>query len=911
MSLNFFTEVNTKYSDLNLKKLGPLFEEVLQKDPGAVQQALDYLCSSWGEQSRDLALRVVRVMHQEDLGSELGKKFLSILKNQSAFRVVREDPFAKDVKDLRSELLRDDNWRKVKVLGDAGADMNDMSDTDPFLYPLYKAVCSNRVDMAKWLVDEKGCFPVDRGGNKGLGWLGLLFSAVGTDSLDTAKWLVDEKGVDPKEVYADSNMVTSAAQSDDKEFKMLKWLVNEKGCDPNEEEVGSGLTPLMGAIQKDRLDTAQWLVDEKGVDPTIEMNGGTTALLMAACGGYLNIVQWLVNEKGCNPNAVGSKEYSFTPLTIAASEGKLNVVKWLVEEKGCDPNARDPYGRTALTSAIGGESGSFSEKHLDVVKWLLEEKKVTMPAFYESLSHLTNDQHRRVAKCFLSDFRLGAILGGKPISELANEIKCKPEKLFDVNNYLVPSANPLEIAFFLNDLRIGYYIKGHVGGDTFNKYLSQLSEKHPTSSQKMVERLRWEINKKHLKATPFADVDNLPSLPEGVFLKNLEEAFQELINNIEFQNREHLWYCSPQMLEKELGGDVSTPEGCRKTLKKLSDDFIQKLREKKSFLATPKEGKALQEWWDRLETMVIHIMLHLQKYEKPLERIPQLLQLAGMGGRCGGIYGEAVQQYKLLFGNGDEIEKSSDSLRLQIHALLQQRRLGILEMWMRNEKTTNVHRYNFFLKCLNKSCGLGTSSYDDEVAASFLRPFYLQKTDSLSSKERMRIAWKNAKVSLFARFLKEYGPSAVINFVMDEVNGPAKTAIDRTLLNSWFQDNIPNDWLQKRIKKERRKTLQSENCVEDLDNAREKRKRKVDDSPEDRILDQDVLRKSKKPREDSEIAREDGERLPVEDLADGMDVDLRQEAKSDFLEDVVFDENYKYNRKEITRFLEAMDVLEK
>jgi ankyrin repeat protein len=81
----------------------------------------------------------------------------------------------------------------------------------------------------------------------------------------------------------------------------------------------------------------------------ISTQGGHTALMLAARGGFADAVKTLVAAgASVNQNSVGDKT---SPMLIAAINGHFDVAKWLLDQ-GADPNAAADNGVTPLYAAL-------------------------------------------------------------------------------------------------------------------------------------------------------------------------------------------------------------------------------------------------------------------------------------------------------------------------------------------------------------------------------------------------------------------------------------------------------------------------------------------------------------------------------------------------------------------------------
>jgi ankyrin repeat protein len=114
----------------------------------------------------------------------------------------------------------------------------------------------------------------------------------------------------------------------------------------------------------------------------IDTQGGHTALILAARGGYTDAVKTLV-AAGADVNHISAGDNT-SPMLIAAINGHFDLARWLLDQ-GADPNAAASNGVTPLYAALNvtwapralyPQPRAFNQQqitHLDFMKALLEK----------------------------------------------------------------------------------------------------------------------------------------------------------------------------------------------------------------------------------------------------------------------------------------------------------------------------------------------------------------------------------------------------------------------------------------------------------------------------------------------------------------------------------------------------------
>lgn len=133
----------------------------------------------------------------------------------------------------------------------------------------------------------------------------------------------------------------------DGDVHALAALIATTGWDPRTVTDRHGSSALLWAAGGGWLDVCAFLVDECGVDPGTRQRGdGRGALHWAARNGRLAVCQWLVCEKGVRVDA--PTRDGTVPLHWAVWQRHWDVVIWLVESAGANLHAANAYGCNSI-----------------------------------------------------------------------------------------------------------------------------------------------------------------------------------------------------------------------------------------------------------------------------------------------------------------------------------------------------------------------------------------------------------------------------------------------------------------------------------------------------------------------------------------------------------------------------------
>ena len=124
----------------------------------------------------------------------------------------------------------------------------------------------------------------------------------------------------------------------------------------------------------------------------IGTQGGHSALILAARGGYADAVKTLVAAGAdVNQNSVGDKT---SPMLIAAINGHFDLAKWLLDQ-GANPNAASENGVTPLYAAL---NVTWAPRALYPQPRAFNQQQITYLDFMKALLDKGADPNQRLTK---------------------------------------------------------------------------------------------------------------------------------------------------------------------------------------------------------------------------------------------------------------------------------------------------------------------------------------------------------------------------------------------------------------------------------------------------------------------------------------------------------------------------------
>ena len=130
-----------------------------------------------------------------------------------------------------------------------------------------------------------------------------LHFASSNGHLDIAKFLIEEKGCDPMCRTKNGMAPLSPCYARKTNFDFVKYLIEERGCDPMccRMMISFSRYPFILLASNGHLDIAKFLIEEKGCDPMCRTKTGHAPLHLACQEGHFDLVKYLIEERGCDP----------------------------------------------------------------------------------------------------------------------------------------------------------------------------------------------------------------------------------------------------------------------------------------------------------------------------------------------------------------------------------------------------------------------------------------------------------------------------------------------------------------------------------------------------------------------------------------------------------------------------------
>ena len=215
---------------------------------------------------------------------------------------------------------------------------------------LIHAASANHIPVVQWLLQNAASLnEVSQYGDTV-----LLLIIIHNFNIGFVEWLL-QNGASLKEMDNEGTTVILRAALWS-HSKTVEWLLKKLAQDPANRK--HDYADFYQAAWRSELVTVQHYLNTGMNQFSARHQPGSTALLLAAAAGHLNVVQFLLNniksekDKYSNCNAA---------LLWAAANGKLPVVTWLIKEAKASLSSKTIYGDTPLILSVF--RGHFTTAH--------------------------------------------------------------------------------------------------------------------------------------------------------------------------------------------------------------------------------------------------------------------------------------------------------------------------------------------------------------------------------------------------------------------------------------------------------------------------------------------------------------------------------------------------------------------
>ena len=129
--------------------------------------------------------------------------------------------------------------------------------------------------------------------------------------------------------------------------RLIYLLLQQKAIDPNITDRG-GMTPLAETACRGSLTIVRLLLKHKHINVETPEKGNPTPLCQAAKAGHATVVKELLTHPNININGPNGSYDGSSALLIAARAGSVEIIDLLVQDVRVNPHCVDRYGKTAL-----------------------------------------------------------------------------------------------------------------------------------------------------------------------------------------------------------------------------------------------------------------------------------------------------------------------------------------------------------------------------------------------------------------------------------------------------------------------------------------------------------------------------------------------------------------------------------
>ena len=233
----------------------------------------------------------------------------------------------------------------------------DIEGPQGYLTPLILAICTGKLDIARFLVIERGADvnAVDLKDHT------ALFAAWDINDLNLFNWLIDEAGADVQVINSKNQTILHVLSSKECEYiEYIRKIIASGGEKIVETTDVHQFTALHYAAHAGRLEIVKELL-KAGASVDALTDELCTPLHFASYKGQMAVVELLI-EAGSNINALDVTNQN--AFLLAALQGHLPLAKYL-QANGADIHVRDKNKFNALLAAA-------NRGHRSIVEYLID-----------------------------------------------------------------------------------------------------------------------------------------------------------------------------------------------------------------------------------------------------------------------------------------------------------------------------------------------------------------------------------------------------------------------------------------------------------------------------------------------------------------------------------------------------------
>ncbi|KAL7822753.1 ankyrin [Trichoderma gracile] len=192
-----------------------------------------------------------------------------------------------------------------------------------------------------------------------------LHCAVSSNKLDLARHLLDNHGANPDGFSGSKTPIVTAARNG--HANMVELLLS-RGADPNTSVNGASFSlALMDAVVEGNGEVVSVLLKDARVDPNSRNASGKTALEWAVTFGNEDMLQLLLEDGRADPTL--RNNVNRTALDSIIERDRAEMARMILADGRVDPNARTLNNETALENAVRSASHA-------IVRLLLADERV-------------------------------------------------------------------------------------------------------------------------------------------------------------------------------------------------------------------------------------------------------------------------------------------------------------------------------------------------------------------------------------------------------------------------------------------------------------------------------------------------------------------------------------------------------